>query len=134
MQPSAMVLILALASSGVASAQQSLPTQPPANPGEVVPDQRLENVDQRLLTSGEELRRAAEAEDQDRTQTAIDQGRDTLESVRDVFDDLPAERRQPYLDAVAKAQQVIETGDPGRAAEAMQTLQETVRDLAARGT
>jgi hypothetical protein len=133
MQPSATVLILALALSGVASAQQSLPTQPPPNPAEVVPDQRLENVDQRLLTAGEQLRRAAEAVEDARTQRALDYGRDSLQSVRDVFDDLPADRGQPYLDAVAEAQQVLETGDPGKAAEAMKTLQQTIRDLAARG-
>lgn len=128
-----LALVLALASASMASAQQSLPTQPPPNPGNVVPDQRLENVEQRLLTAGEELRLAAEVGEEARTRRALDYGRDSLQSVHDVFEGLPADRRQPYLDAVAKAEQVLETGDPGKAAEAMKTLQETIRDLAARG-
>jgi hypothetical protein len=131
--PVILVFVVALALSSIAGAQQSLPTQPPPNPGKIVPDQRLENVEQRLLTAGEELRLAAEIGEDARTQRTLGYGRDTLESVRDVFDDLPAARRQPYLDAVAKTEQVLETGDPGKAAEAMKTLQQTIRDLAARG-
>ena len=135
MSPITFVLafVVALASADLASAQQSLPTQPPPNPGNVVPDQRLENVDQRLLTAGEELRLAAEVGEEARTRRALDYGRDSLQSVHDVFDGLPANQRQPYLYAVAKAEQVLGTGDPAKAAEAMKTLQETIRDLAARG-
>jgi hypothetical protein len=126
-------LVLTLALVGAAAAQQSLPTEPPPNPDEVVPDQRLENVDQRLLTAGEQLRRAAEARDDDRTRRALEYGRDTLGTVRGVFDDLPAPQRQPYAEALSKAEQVLATGDPGASADAMQTLQQTIRALAQRG-
>jgi hypothetical protein len=126
-------VLLALALPGAAIAQQSLPTEPPANPNEIVPDQRLEVVDQRLLTAGEQLRRAADARDDDRTQRALGYGRDTLGAVRGVFDDLPAAQRQPFIDAVSEAERVLSTGDPGASADAMQTLQQAIRELARRG-
>jgi hypothetical protein len=128
------LLVLAvLAVPCAATAQQSLPTKPPPNPHGVVSDQRLENVDQRLLTAGEQMRLAAEAKEDGRTQKALQYGRDTLGAVRSVFEDLPPDRQQAYRQACDQAAQALETGDPGRGAEAFKTLQQRIRELARQG-
>jgi hypothetical protein len=128
------LMLAALCLPGAAAAQQSLPTEPPPNPHEVIFDQRLENADQRLLTAGEELRRAADAADQDRTRKALSYSRETLGAVRAVFDDLPPARRTPYDEAFAQAEQALQTGDPNVGAEAFKALQEKIRELVQRGT
>ena len=117
----------------MAVAQQSLPTDPPPNPHQVVPDQQLENVDQRLLVAGEQLREAAEAGNANRTEEALGVGQRTVAEVRNVFDGLPQEQRAAYEEALNKAQQVLNQGDPRAGAEAMKTLQETIRTLVQRG-
>jgi hypothetical protein len=128
-----LLLLAALAVPGAAAAQQSLPTEPPPNPHEVVSDQRLENVDQRLLTAGEQMRLAAEAKEDGRIQKSLQFGRDTLGAVRSVFEDLPPDRQRPYEQACDQAAQALETGDPGRGAEAFKVLQERIRELARQG-
>jgi hypothetical protein len=78
-------ILVALILPGTIAAQQSLPTQPPPNPQEVVPDQRLENVDQRLLMAAEQLKQAADIGDRSRADQAIKFGQQTIEDVRDAF-------------------------------------------------
>jgi hypothetical protein len=125
-----LALLVALCQAAPVMAQQRLPTEPPPNPGNIVPDQRLEVVEQRLFTAGEQLREAAEdAGDAQRTERALSYGHDTVGVVRDVFDDLPPDRRTPYEDAFLKAEQALQAGDPAAAAAAMQALQETIRSL-----
>jgi len=50
-----------------------------------------------------------------------------------VFDDLPQERRIQYEQALLEAEQALAKGDPRLGAEAMQTLEEHVRELVQRG-
>ena len=104
----------------VASGQQSLPTEPPPNPHEVVPDQRLENVQQRLLVAAEQLKGAADSSNQSHAQQAFHYAHATIDDVRDVFDDLPQERRIQYEQALLEAEQALATGDPrlGRSGDA----------------
>lgn len=60
-KPALPVALAALALSGAAWAQQyNIPTNPPANPQEIVPDQRLENIDARLVWVTGQLRDAAD--------------------------------------------------------------------------
>ena len=136
MRPNLATLALELASilPGIAAGQQSLPTTPPPNPQQIVPDQRLENVDQRLLTAAEQLKRAADDGDQSRIEEAVGFGRQTIQEVRDVFDDLPQDKRLAYEEAFLKAEQALQGGDPRAGAAAMQTLQQQVRELVQRGT
>ena len=117
----------------VASGQQSLPTEPPPNPHEVVPDQRLENVQQRLLVAAEQLKGAADSSNQSHAQQAFHYAHATIDDVRDVFDDLPQERRIQYEQALLEAEQALATGDPRLGAQAMQTLEERIRELVQRG-
>ena len=128
------VVTLVLALSGAASAQEyNLPTTPPANPQKVVPDQQLENVDQRLQFAADRLQQAAEKGDQQRLDLAFRDGRDAIQEVRKVFGDLPQERRTPYEEAVLKAEQVLQGKDARAGAAAIRTLQQRVRDITARG-
>lgn len=126
-------IVVALALPGTIAGQQSLPTEPPPNPQEVVPDQRLENVDQRLLLAAEQLKRAADDGDRSRVDEAIGFGRQTVQEVREVFDDLPRDRRVPYEEAFLEAEQALRNSDARAGAEAMQMLQQRVRELATRG-
>jgi hypothetical protein len=136
MRPNLATLALVLASilPGIAAGQQSLPTSPPPNPQQIVPDQRLENVDQRLFTAAEQLKEAAESGEQGRIDKAVGFGRQTIQEVRDVFNNLPEDKRLPYEEAFLKAEQALQGGDPHAGAAAMQTLQQQVRELVQRGT
>ena len=91
-----LLFLVALILPGTIAGQQSLPTDPPPNPQEVISDQRLENVDQRLLMAAEQLKQAADIGDQSRTDQAIGFGEQTIQDVRDAFDDVPEDRRMPY--------------------------------------
>jgi hypothetical protein len=123
----------ALLLPAAALGQQSLPTEPPPNPHEVVPDQRLENVQQRLFVAAEELKKAADSGNQSHAEQAFSFGQATIRDVRGVFDDLPEERRLQYEEALLKAEQALATGDPRAGADAMQALEERVRELVQRG-
>jgi hypothetical protein len=128
-----LAVLAALHLPGTVGAQQSLPTDPPPNPHQVVPDHRLEVADQKLLTAGEQLRRASEAGDADRAERALGYGRQTIREVRDVFDDLPQARRTPYEEAFLQAEQALQINDPAAGADAMQELQQKLRELVQRG-
>ena len=117
----------------VTMGQQSLPTSPPPDPHDVAPDQRLENVEQRLFVAAEQLKMAADAQDPQRADEALRYGQLTIRDVRGVFDELPEPRRIQYEEALLKAEQVLAKGDPRAAAEAMQALQQEIRALTARG-
>jgi hypothetical protein len=129
-----MVLVTGLALPGVAVGQQSLPSEPPPNPRQVVPEQRLKIVDQRLLMSAEKLQRAADAGGGTRVDEAMKFSLETIEETRDVFGDLPQEQRAAYEQAIVAAEQTLGSGDARASAAAMQKLQEQVRELTARGT
>jgi len=118
----------------VAIAQQSIPTQPPPNPHEVVPDQRLENVQQRLFVAAEQLKKAGDSGNQSHAEQAFHYAHATISDVRSVFADLPQERRIQYEQALLEAEQALAKGDPRLGAEAMQTLEKNVRELVQRGT
>ncbi|MEK0085577.1 hypothetical protein [Benzoatithermus flavus] len=124
-------LATALVLPGLAGAQQSLPTEPPPNPQKVVPDQRLENVNQRLLTASEQLHKAAEDRDKDHAARALDYAYDTVQEVRSVFAGLPQDQRAPYDQAFAEAERTLKTKDPAASAEALKQLRERVLDLVA---
>ena len=118
---------------GMTMGQQSLPTSPPPDPHDVAPDQRLENVEQRLFVAAEQLKVAADAQDPQRADEALRYGQLTIRDVRGVFDELPEPRRIQYEEALLKAEQVLAKGDPRAAAEAMKALQQEIRTLTARG-
>jgi hypothetical protein len=92
----------------------------------IEPGQRLENVQKRLLVAAKQLKSAADSGNQSHAEQAFHYAHATIDDVRDVFDDLPQERRIQYEQALAK-------GDPRLGAEAMQTLEERVRKLVQRG-
>jgi hypothetical protein len=129
----AVALALAVLPSA-ASAQQRLPDEPPANPAQVVPDQRLKIADQRLLRAAETLKRAADDGDQARVEEAVAYGLQTVAEVRDIFDEVPPDRRASYDEAIARAEQALRTGDPATGSQAVSELQRTIRELAQRGT
>jgi hypothetical protein len=126
-----LALAAALALPGVAGAQQSLPTEPPANPRQVVPDQRLENVNQRLLNAAETLHKAAESGNEAHAADALALGRQTVSDVRAVFADLPQDQRAAYEEAFSTAEQALARNDPRAGATAMQDLRRRVLDLVA---
>jgi hypothetical protein len=129
-----MVAVLAgLALPGAAAGQQHLPTEPPPNPAGLVPEQRLEVIDQRLLMSAEKFQQAAETGGRRGIEEAMRFSRDTIEAAREVFDELPQDRRAAYEQAIGQAEQALQGADARTGAEAMQTLQERVRELTARG-
>lgn len=115
------------------SAQQYLPTDPPPNPHDVVPDQRLENVNQRLLLANDRLQKAAEDGDQRRIEQALTESREALYSVQDVVDNLPPDRREPYYEALKKTAQVLESGDPRVSATALEALRQQILMITAHG-
>jgi hypothetical protein len=129
--PMALALVLALILAGPAGAQQSLPAGPPPNPNKVVPDQQLENVNQRLLAAAEQLRKAAEDGDKDHAARALDYAYDSVKESRDVFDDLPEGQRAPYIQAFTTAEQALDRKDPAAGAEALKALRERVLALVA---
>jgi hypothetical protein len=59
--------------------------------------------------------------------------RETIEAAREVFGDLPQDRRAAYEEAIARAEQALQGADARTGAEAMQTLREQVRGITARG-
>lgn len=128
-------LTLALATCLVASAvgaQGYLPTDPPANPREIVPDQRLENVNQRLLLAVDRLQ-ASQAVDQGYApEEALAQVKQTLAEVRKVYDDIAsAEERAPYLAAIERAQRAVEAGGVDDAIAALVELRDRVSRITA---
>ena len=131
MRKSALVVaaMLAFALPGSSGAQQSLPDQAPPNPNEVLSDQRLKIVEHKLLVAGEKFRDAGA--DRHRAEEAFDFGRQTISDVRDAFAEVPQDERAPYIQAISRAEQALNNDDTGSGAEAMQELQETIRDLAA---
>ena len=123
----------ALLLPAIAVGQQSLPSEPPPNPHEVVPDQRLANVQQRLFAAAEQLKLAADSGNQSHVEQAFRMGNATIHDVRGVFDDLPEQRRQQYEEALLEAEQALATGNPRAGADAMQALEQRIRELVARG-
>jgi hypothetical protein len=122
-----------LALPGVAAGQQHLPSEPPSNPAGLVPEQRLKVMDQRLLMSAEKFQQAAETGGRRGIDEAMKFSRDTIEAAREVFDDLPHDRRAAYEQAIGQAEQALQGGDARAGAEAMHKLQEQVREITARG-
>lgn len=64
---------------------------------------------------------------------ALDVSRQTIEGIREIFKDLPQERRMPYEEALLKAEQALQGRDPRVVAEAMQALQQRIREITAKG-
>src|SRR6478735_2537124 len=62
--------------------RQSLPTQPPPNPHEIAPDQRLENVQQRLFVAAKQLKHAADSGNQSHAEQAFHYAHATISDVR----------------------------------------------------
>lgn len=129
--PLALALALALALPGLAGAQQSLPTEPPANPRRVVPDQRLENVNQRLIAAADQLEKAAQDRDADHAARALDYASDSVRESRGVFEGLPETERAPYMQAFTEAEQALARKDPAAGAAALRQLRQRVLDLVA---
>jgi polyhydroxyalkanoate synthesis regulator phasin len=127
------VIVAGLTLPGAAAGQQHLPSEPPPNPAELVPEQRLKIIDQRLLMSAEKFQQAAETGGRTGVEEATKFSRETIEAAREVFGDLPQDRRAAYEQAIVEAEQALQGADARTGAEAMQTLQERVRELAARG-
>ena len=123
-----------LALPGVAAGQQHLPSEPPPNPAGLVPEQRLKVMDQRLLMSAEKFQQAAETGGRAAVEEAMKFSRETIEAGREVFDDLPQDRRAAYEQAIGQAEQALQGADARTGAKTMQTLQEQVREITARGT
>ncbi len=125
-------LAVALALPIGAEAQTSLPTDPPPNPREVVPDQRLENVDQRLLLAIDRLQ-ATEAMQPDVTKAqAFDQAKQTLAETRDVFDDVvPQSGREEYVAAIDRAERAVDQRSMDQAVAALGELRQRILALAA---
>jgi hypothetical protein len=93
----------------------------------------LKIIDQRLLMSAEKFQQAAETGGRAGVDEATKFSRETIEAAREVFGDLPQDRRAAYEQAILKAEQALEGGDARARAEAMHKLQQQVREIAARG-
>jgi len=115
---------LTLLVSASAGAQQPTPTDPPPNPHEVVADQRLEVINEKLITAGNVLQEASDTPS--RTDKAIEYGRGAVQAVRDALSTLPQDKRMPYEQAILRAEQALMTNDPAASAEAIASLREEV--------
>jgi hypothetical protein len=127
------LIVAGLVLPGAAAGQQHLPSEPPPNPAGLVPEQRLKIIDQRLLMSAEKFQQAAETGGRAGVDEATKFSRETIEAAREVFDDLPQDRRAAYEQAILQAERALEGGDARAGAEAMHKLQQQVREIAARG-
>lgn len=122
-----MVALAALLLAPPAGAQSNLPTDPPANPREIIPDQRLENVNQRLLLAVDRLQAAKAVDEGYPTGEALEQAGQTLADVRDVFDGIvPSNLREAYLTAIERAERAVEAGGVDDAISAMVVLRDRV--------
>jgi hypothetical protein len=120
-------LLAGLALAGAASAQEyKLPTDPPPNPRQIVPDQRLEVANQNMVYAAERLDEAAVQDDQKAVSEAINESRETVAQMREIFDDLPPDQQEFYDAALLKAEAALATGDPKVGAAAMRELRQTV--------
>jgi hypothetical protein len=118
-------VLAGLVLAGAVPAQEyKLPTDPPPNPGKVVPNQRLEVADQNLVYAADRLDEAAQQGDQKAVSEAIGQSQQTIEQIRNIFQGLPQDQRVPYEDALLRAEQALAKGDPKLGATAMRELRQ----------
>ncbi|MFO1037541.1 MAG: hypothetical protein U1E45_11895 [Geminicoccaceae bacterium] len=114
-----------------AGAQQYMPTDPPANPQKVVPDQHLEVINEKLITANHVLQEAASTPS--RTDKAIAYGHTAVQAVRDALDRLPQEQQMTYEKAILQAEQALASNDPAASADAITELRNEVLRIAQRG-
>ena len=118
-------VLAGLVLAGAVPAQEyKLPTDPPPNPGKVVPNQRLEVADQNLIYAADRLDEAAQQGDQKAVSEAIGQSQQTIEQIRNIFQGLPQDQRLPYEEALLHAEQALAKGDPKLGATAMRELRQ----------
>lgn len=124
----AVALVLALA--GPAAAQTyDLPDAEPKDPLGVISDQRLEVANKEMAYAAERLEAAATQDNAPLQAEAFEQSRETLDEVRELFQDLPPDRRVPYEEAILQVEQALAAEDARAAAAAMRHLRERVLEL-----
>lgn len=111
-----------------AGAQQYMPTDPPANPQKAVPDQRLEVINEKLITASHVLQEAAATPS--RTDKAIAYGHTAVQAVRDALDALPQDQQATYEKAITRAEQALASNDPAVSADAIAELRDEVLRIA----
>lgn len=127
----ACALALALAAPVVAQ-DLSLPDAEPKAKG-AISDQRLEVANKEMAYAAERLEEAAVQDDKPTLDKAVEQSRETVEEVRQLLRDLPAEQRTSYEDAILQVEQALAKGDARAGATAMRDLRERVLELASGG-